>query len=216
MLAAKSHTKTRSIRKPHIHQINAYIHSEKPLHCRRTLDQYSYYMMDTTEPRDLDQIVYKWARNKQSRQRSAEQVCDNFSDDEELDPKPGVDRDKAIEIPCEPKHRPVIMVDQLWLWVLPDGTVVTSLPNTADPSKTYNIQTRLEATFFDRAGMSDSPIQSVDHVVQAVLNTCVGFFEREGPCGVRFRDCFQSYISEIVSLLSPLLCAAISIVTFKY
>ena len=215
MFAVENHARGRWSREPHIHQIDAYIHSDKPLHCRRTLDQYSYYMMDTTEPRDLDQIVYKWARNKQSRQQSAEGVRESFSEDE-LDIKSGADRDNPTEIPREPRHRPVIMVDQLWLWVLPDGTVVTSLPNTADPSKMYNIQTRLEAAFFDHDGMSDSPVRSVDHVVQGVLNTCVGFFEREGPCGARFRECFQSYISEIVSLPSPLLCVAIPVAAVKY
>jgi len=214
MFAVENHARGRRSREPHIHQIDAYIHSDKPLHCRRTLDQYSYYMMDTTEPRDLDQIVYKWARNKQSRQRSAEGAPESFSEDE-VNIKSGADRDKPTEIPREPRHRPVIMVDQLWLWVLPNGTVVTSLPNTADPSKTHNIQTRLKAAFFDHDGVSDSPVHSVNHVVQAILNSCVGFFEREGPCGVRFRECFQSYISEIVSFPGSLLYAAILVAASK-
>jgi hypothetical protein len=36
----------------------------KPLHCRRTLDQFSYYMLDTTESRDRDQVLYRWGRKK--------------------------------------------------------------------------------------------------------------------------------------------------------
>src|SRR6266496_110100 len=36
----------------------------KPLHCRRTLDQFSYYMLDTTESRDRSQVIYRWGRKK--------------------------------------------------------------------------------------------------------------------------------------------------------
>jgi hypothetical protein len=64
--------------------------AERPLHCRRTLDQYLYYMLPSTEARDIDQVVYRWAKRE-------------YKDEE----------------PAE--SRPIIMVDQLWLWVLHDG-----------------------------------------------------------------------------------------------
>lgn len=67
--------------------VEAYVDSEKPIHCRRTLDQYEYYMLENTEARDMDQVVYRWAEKRG----------------------------------YEDKKRPVIMVDQLWLWVLPNG-----------------------------------------------------------------------------------------------
>ena len=63
----------------------------RPLHCRRTLDQYSYYMLKSTERRDRDQVVYRWAK-----------------------------RQKRVKVP---NQTPILMVDQLWLWVLPDGTL---------------------------------------------------------------------------------------------
>jgi hypothetical protein len=85
-----------------------YLDSERPLHCRRTLDQYSYYMLETTESRDIDQVVYKWARKQQERQRA------NLASS-------NPDR--------RPKNRPILMVDQLWLWILPDGEPnVLSIP----------------------------------------------------------------------------------------
>jgi hypothetical protein len=76
--------------------INGYISPSgdiQPLHCRRTLDQYSYYMLDTTERRDKDQVVYRWVEKQKKSSKSA-------------DPQ---------------KPTPLIMVDQPWLWVLPDG-----------------------------------------------------------------------------------------------
>lgn len=225
--------------------IDAYLNSDRPIHCRRTLDQYSYYMLETTEMRDLDQVVYKWARKQQYRQRKSGSTRANPDEDlDEIDQemvtnvwdteviyrlvkrpdgsvhegnegpadaaqaqKPykeatghsSAEKDRGSEIPREARHRPVIMVDQLWLWILPDGTVVTSLPNTADAGETFNLKTRLEVALFDDRP-SGSPVQSVDDLVHAILQICVDFFEREGPCGVKFQDCFQYSISDIVSL----------------
>jgi hypothetical protein len=62
----------------------------KPLHCRRTLDQFSYYMLDSTESRDMDQVLLRWGR-------------------------------KRLEKVGNVDDAPVLMVDQLWLWVLHDG-----------------------------------------------------------------------------------------------
>ncbi|KAI2463165.1 hypothetical protein F4781DRAFT_440881 [Annulohypoxylon bovei var. microspora] len=86
--------------------IRAYFNcNESPLHCRRTLDQFRYYMLDDTEERDNNQVVFKWAR-KRDRQH-----------------------------PKNPDGYPLLMVDQLWLWILPDEkTVITSFPNTWDSS----------------------------------------------------------------------------------
>jgi len=69
------------------------------------------------------------------------------------------------------------------------------LPNSADPSQDYNLKYQLEKALFDEP---DSPIRSVDDLVTTILKTCVGFLKRDGPCGVRFQDCFQYTISDIV------------------
>ncbi|KAK1759132.1 hypothetical protein QBC47DRAFT_397946 [Echria macrotheca] len=159
--------------------IEAYLNSKKPLHCRRTLDQYSYYMLETTESRDLDQVVYKWA---QAENIFKAVVSDLTKDDNSQ-------KDEA-------RHRPIIMVDQLWLWILPDGTVLTSLPNTASAGETYNLKTQLEVALFDNRP-SNSPVQSVEDLLWTILRICVDFASREGPCGVKFQDCFQYSISDI-------------------
>lgn len=74
--------------------IRGYLYPEegiKPLHSRRTLDQYSYYMLKSTERRDKDQVVYRWAKRERPSKRPKD-AC-----------------------------TPILMVDQLWLWVIPDG-----------------------------------------------------------------------------------------------
>lgn len=74
--------------------VQGYLHSSSsrrllPTHWRRTLDRFAYYMLNSTEHRDKDQVVYRWAKRHHKRIRA--------------------------------KDRPVLMVDQLWLWVLHNG-----------------------------------------------------------------------------------------------
>ncbi|KAK3349281.1 hypothetical protein B0T25DRAFT_238246 [Lasiosphaeria hispida] len=153
--------------------IEAYLGHERPIHCRRTLDQYRYYMLETTASRDLDQVVYKWAGKQQKSESGGSGLGDKVT--------------KA-------KNRPIIMVDQLWLWILPDGTVISSLPNTAYANEAYNIGCKLELAMF---GGSDAPVQSVDDLVSVILKNCVDFFRRDGPCDFKFQDSFQYSINDV-------------------
>jgi len=123
--------------------VEGYLESDRPVHCRRTLDQYKYHMVKTTEERDGDQIVYKWARKQRERLVKG----DPDSGDEgqyggreftrRWDPDMGnmwmqsqglpygigkhaePDKDERL---YKSKHWPIVMVDQLWMWILPDGS----------------------------------------------------------------------------------------------
>lgn len=113
--------------------IEAYLKCEglRPLHCRRTLDQYCYYMLENTEARDRDQVVYKWARKQAERQSDKRKTLGTQNDDfvggwaesqSALNDMNGsLENTRLANTIFKPKNRPVIMVDQLWLWVLPDG-----------------------------------------------------------------------------------------------
>src|SRR5580692_7584169 len=74
---------------PNFVLVQGYFNNERPLHCRRTLDQFSYQMTHSTEQKDLNQMTYRWAGEEKK------------------------------DIPA--KFRPLVMVDQLWLWILHDG-----------------------------------------------------------------------------------------------
>jgi hypothetical protein len=43
--------------------IQAYLNAKPPLHTRRTLDQFFYHGIDTSE-RDQDQVVYRYLKNR--------------------------------------------------------------------------------------------------------------------------------------------------------
>jgi hypothetical protein len=100
--------------------LKEYLSSEKnsghTLHIRRTLDQFLYHNLKDTIVRDADQTVRRYQ--------------------EELNKEKAVDKREPFR---------VIMVDQLWLWILlgPSGnaqTIVTCFPSRdwSDVDKTAN------------------------------------------------------------------------------
>lgn len=65
------------------------------VHPRQTLHRFGYSMVTSTETRDRDQVSFRWAAAMRGPRRYY--------------------RKKSF--------RPVIMVDQLWLWMLEDGKI---------------------------------------------------------------------------------------------
>ncbi|KAK3358750.1 hypothetical protein B0T25DRAFT_447129 [Lasiosphaeria hispida] len=135
----------------------------KPVHCRRTLDQFSYYMLNSTEARDKSQVAYRWAKNPT--------VC------------------------AEPKNRPIVMVDQLWLWAFHDGTVITSSPNTWNGQEEFNLSNVLVKEL--RYNKDRRIIKSTEDLLHLILKTSVDFFKRKGPVNFQFHECFQSSINNV-------------------
>ncbi|KAK1752823.1 hypothetical protein QBC47DRAFT_305315 [Echria macrotheca] len=145
--------------------LSGYLDSKlvKPVHCRRTLDQFSYYMLNSTEARDKSQVAYRWARDPE--------VCP------------------------EAKNRPIVMVDQLWMWALHDGTVITSAPNTWNGQEEFNFS---NVVVRELRYNKDRPIiKSTEDLVHLILKTSVDFFKRKGPAGFQFHECFQSSINNV-------------------
>ncbi|KAK4149190.1 hypothetical protein C8A00DRAFT_38221 [Chaetomidium leptoderma] len=145
--------------------LNGYLDSKqgKPVHCRRTLDQFSYYMLNSTEARDKSQVAYRWAKTPA--------VC------------------------AEPKNRPIVMVDQLWLWAFHDGTVITSSPNTWNGQEDFNLSNVIVREL--RYNKDRPIIKSVEDMLHLVLKTSVDFFKRKGPVNIQFHECFQSSINNV-------------------
>ncbi|KAI9805685.1 MAG: hypothetical protein M1833_005178 [Piccolia ochrophora] len=95
----------------------------RQIHCRRTLDQYRYPNLRNTSVRDGDQILYK-RTSKLLNAPSA--VNAEFETGRKLaGPKPS----KKATLPLDRDGGKMLMVDQLWLWILDDQTVVTLFPS---------------------------------------------------------------------------------------
>ncbi|KAL4747567.1 hypothetical protein BDW72DRAFT_11709 [Aspergillus terricola var. indicus] len=89
-------------------------------------------------------------------------------------------------------HAPALMVDQLWLWILHDGTVVTCFPDTCDEEAEYNLKAALREEVTETA-----QFETVEDLVGCIINLSVDFFARPGPQAATFIRCFQRAINVV-------------------
>jgi hypothetical protein len=104
--------------------LKKYLFKRWPLHLRRTLDQYYYSYLADTETRDGDQVVM---RSRNHRLKCKADFTAEFIDKEEGDIA-GKKRkvtsrvaDTKKDVVPRDDNSPVVMVDQLWLWVVKKG-----------------------------------------------------------------------------------------------
>ncbi|OAA55284.1 ankyrin repeat and protein kinase domain-containing protein 1 [Niveomyces insectorum RCEF 264] len=151
---------------PDVQLVSGYLNSERPVHVRRTLDQYFYSSVDSSA-RDKDQVVSRY--------------CDQ----------------RGLE-------RRMLMVDQLWLWVLGKDLVVTCFAE------------RWERPKRDPLNVLDNIIESVNgeqriittayHLATFIVSHCCNIFDRPGvDQDYRFFDMFGSSIGVIISRQAALL-----------
>ncbi|KAK3989115.1 hypothetical protein QBC44DRAFT_381891 [Cladorrhinum sp. PSN332] len=168
--------------------IQSYFGDEKaPLHCRRTLDQFTYHMLDDTVKRDNTQVIFKWAA-KVEEQRAA-RSAKSVRLDSDLIPQ-------NAPSGLTGHSYPVLMIDQLWLWVLEDEeTVITSFPNTWEPNSEYNLFRYLRQ---DLQNNDSRPlIGSGLDLANLIIKSSVDFIRRQGPMGISLQEAFQASINDI-------------------
>ncbi|KAK4121997.1 hypothetical protein N657DRAFT_576474 [Parathielavia appendiculata] len=135
-----------------------YLHADPPLHPRRTLDQAYYGALRNTGTRDRDQVVYRGTM-PQPHDCIGMDACDQCKEDIRKTPR-------------------IIMVDQLWLWILDEKTVLTSFPrrwgrSRPDPSAVHkSLRMRLQ---YARHGEISS---AYDLALVIVDETSRVFFDR--------------------------------------
>ncbi|MCJ1400767.1 hypothetical protein MMC11_003975 [Xylographa trunciseda] len=119
------------------HQVTwHYLGRDPPFNCRRTLDQYGYPNLHDTRARDDDQMLYKMTK-KRKKPNSSENlksrksfpkhkeqtfVDKESSEDEDIPDEEGKNLENDV------LDGTVLMVDQLWLWVVNSDTTVTFFP----------------------------------------------------------------------------------------
>lgn len=151
-----------------------YIGAEPPFHCRRTLDQYGYPNLRSTKTRDDDQMLWKRTRPQAIVEPKISRVKDH-KDDRDHQASAGVHsfrklfrsftgkqyKESILEVepPAESSklHNQggnVLMVDQLWLWILDEHTVVTFFPKK-EPMLS-------EGTLYQQANLHDEIYNEVN------------------------------------------------------
>lgn len=84
------------------------LHGDPPLHPRRTLDQSYYGVLKNTQTRDRDQVVYRATTpQRHDCARDEDGKCAQCQEDVKMVPR-------------------VIMVDQLWMWILDESESLSS------------------------------------------------------------------------------------------
>ena len=100
--------------------------SDPPMHCRRTLDQFGYPSLHSTEARDRDQVLHKYNKSLKgkkikvtgrARRRLTQQSAESSDNSEDSDEEGETESPQAV-----------LMVDTLWLWILADDTILTFAP----------------------------------------------------------------------------------------
>ncbi|RYP90967.1 hypothetical protein DL770_002883 [Monosporascus sp. CRB-9-2] len=93
--------------------ITKYLNERSPLHPRRTLDQSYYGALKSTGTRDRDQVVYR--ATKPTFHGCAGNLEGEYGNCR-------VCQDDSKKVPR------LIMVDQLWLWILDEKTIISCFP----------------------------------------------------------------------------------------
>lgn len=135
--------------------IRKYLYHDSPLHPRRTLDQAYYRTLKTTKARDRDQVVYRGTRPDPPHSidmKTREWTCfDEVTDSKEQRTENAQEQKPELKdqfcVHCANHVRKVsriLMVDQLWMWILDDKTIITAFPkryglNKQDPTGMHKI-----------------------------------------------------------------------------
>ena len=182
-----------------------FLHKDPPYHPRRTLDQSYYWTLKTTKARDRDQVVYRSTTlntelahrleelNPKNSVSLLDKIQSKFAGPWWIKSESGPNLPKVLHWPdhtcddihgcdqCKSDIRKVsrlVMVDQLWMWILDERTIITCFPrrygtNKQDPSGVHkSIRNRLRAA-------RKNQIRSVFDLALIILDECSNtFFDR--------------------------------------
>lgn len=183
--------------------LQTFLMVDPPMHPRRTLDQAYYWSLNTTNSRDRDQVVYRATTAdplKFHRWDPDRCIWTGHDREEKLT---SARRNELKHETCPDctdnirKISRVVMVDQLWMWVLDEKTIITCFPkrygaNKHDTSGVHkSVRMRMAEgrhsvrsvfdlalvifeecsnTFFDRTRTSDKQPQVLDEFSEAIGN----------------------------------------------
>ncbi|KAL4785477.1 hypothetical protein BJX76DRAFT_324360 [Aspergillus varians] len=111
-----------------------FLGNEPPIHVRRTLDQFGYPNLRSTVARDDDQMLWK-------RTKKTINLNDELGNSIPFQDGPDPQNPRFVD-------GKVLMVDQLWLWIVDQKTVVTFFPKQ-EP-------TTVEGRFYEQTNLFNS------------------------------------------------------------
>ncbi|KAI0183039.1 hypothetical protein EV127DRAFT_353590 [Xylaria flabelliformis] len=143
-----------------------FLPQDPPIHPRRTLDQAYYWTLKSTKKRDRDQVIYRGTTATRDAFHQYDEDNNEWPEHAELNCTDcGTCRTNVRKVSR------VIMVDQLWMWILDAKTLITCFPrrygaNKQDYSGVHkSIRTSLE-------NLGSNQIRTVFELALIVLDEC--------------------------------------------
>ncbi|KAI2465954.1 hypothetical protein F4781DRAFT_371588 [Annulohypoxylon bovei var. microspora] len=154
--------------------LRKYLCADPPLHPRRTLDQAYHWTLNSTWHRDRDQVVYRHTTTKPEDFHRYDHKAREWADHEGFGIKGQCDECK-MNIK---KLSRVVMVDQLWMWILDAKTIITCFPKRygANKQDTSAIHKSIRVHLQDNSG---DQIRTVFDLGLVIIDECSNtFFDR--------------------------------------
>ena len=177
-----------------------YHSSSQPLHCRRTLDQYGYPSLRNTSVRDHDQVLYKQTRTRRGPEEPPIKgtSMQHITAIMKAARDPGAHASKVKTL--QDSHAKVLMVDQLWLWILDDETVVSfAAPKERDEGDNgiYRQGDLARAIYKDVNGDFSPCDDCFDFAALAVHHAVTALLDHTEDKDLQVFRIFEEYISEL-------------------
>jgi hypothetical protein len=183
--------------------LQKYLHYEPPMHPRRTLDQSYYWTLNKTSVRDRDQVVYR------STQPGIFHEYDHIKGEWPEHKEQGITLDRGCNH-CQANIRKVsrvIMVDQLWMWILDEQTIITCFPKRYGSNKQENDRSSVHKSIRLRLqNARQNYIRSVFDLALIIIDECSNaFFDRTKTRDrqPQVMDAFSEAVGNVVSLERP-------------
>lgn len=201
--------------------LKKYLFKRWPVHLRRTLDQYYYSYLADTRARDGDQVVTK-VRNEElylnelaiqgrhhthtQGSQKGEKQNKKTNNYRKAHKKSSISKEVPMEIlkakkPPKDKNSPLVMIDQLWLWVLDAGrffqaslfrastrlihsdTIITNFPRRRLDKEDGDLDTENKTDVLDTIlrylrSAKRHPIQDAYDLSELIVSQCVGILHR--------------------------------------
>ncbi|KAF5668108.1 hypothetical protein FHETE_5374 [Fusarium heterosporum] len=187
---------------------------DPPLNCRRTLDQYGYPSLRDTRSRDDDQMLYKLTKERTFAPGIGPGLHGQMSNSSSGSSGSGSRRSKTSshngedEVDTEDAilNGNVLMVDQLWLWVIDSHTLLSFFPKREGDA--------IEGPLYQQADLRDSIFNEVnvdltrqsenalDLAALAVLHAVTVLLDRSSHPDLEVFRIFEEAISVLTEKLT--------------
>ncbi|KAJ5626613.1 hypothetical protein N7528_004040 [Penicillium herquei] len=131
------------------------------IHHPMTLDQYYYPTLANTDQRDDDQVLSKYIETQQTKWLQGKQGSKG---------RPQTEAEQTGK-------KKILTVDQLWIWIIDEKTIITSTTETSDRSDPSSLfQNALDNIRYGESKSRFERPTTVEAVMELILGVATGFF----------------------------------------